>query len=93
MSGFTSIDVDPEKTVISTIEVSASEHETGLLPLWLTERDVTLVIAVGVGTHARSLCSELSIGVIAGRPEVLNVLAQQYLIGTLDTVDHAKEPS
>jgi len=87
---FAFFDVDPEKKwIISATEIQAPEHQPGLLPPWLKEHDVTLVIAGGIGDRARSLCSVLSIEVIAGaRSEKPDVLAQQYLDGKLATADH-----
>jgi predicted Fe-Mo cluster-binding NifX family protein len=90
---FVFLDVDPErKQIISTTEINAPEHQPGLLPTWLKEHNVTLVIAGGIGNRARSLCGELSIEVIAGaRSEEPDVLVQQYLAGELDTADHPCE--
>lgn len=90
---FALIDVNPEsKQIISSTEIAAPEHQPGLLPPWLKERDVTHVIAGGIGTRARSLCNELSIEVVSGAPsdEAL-VLAKQYLDGNLQTVEHVCE--
>jgi ATP-binding protein involved in chromosome partitioning len=88
---FVLLDVDAgTKKICSTTEVEAPEHQPGLLPRWLKERDVTLIIAGGMGSHARSLCEQLSIQVVAGAsadPPML--LAQHYLDGTLATSDHA----
>ena len=90
---FVFLDVDPEKKkIISTTEIKAPDHQPGLLPPWLKEHDVTLVIAGGIGDRARSLCGELSIAVIAGaRSEEPDVLAQQYLSGELATADRPCE--
>ena len=71
------------------MEIKAPKHQPGLLPPWLKEHDVTLVIVGGIGARARSLCEELSIQVIAGAPsDAANVLAESYLDGTLTTTDH-----
>jgi len=90
---FVLLDVDPEKKqIIATTEIESPEHQPGLLPRWLKERNVTLVIAGGIGNRARSLCGELSIEVIAGAPSnEASVLAQRYLDGTLATSDHVCE--
>lgn len=87
---FALIDVNPEsKLIISTTEIAAPEHQPGLLPPWLKEHDVTHVIAGGIGDRARSLCSELSIEVIAGaKSDEAAVLVLQYLNGKLATTDH-----
>jgi|SRR5579863_2305630 len=90
---FVFLDIDVGRKEIRSgteIEIEAPEHQPGLLPRWLKERGVTLIIAGGMGTHARSLCEELSIEVVAGAPEEPpRELAQRYLEGTLATSDHA----
>jgi ATP-binding protein involved in chromosome partitioning len=88
---FALIDVNPEsKLILSTTEIAAPEHQPGILPPWLKEHDVTHVIAGGIGAHARSLCDELSIEVIAGAPsDEPGMLALRYLEGTLKTTDHS----
>jgi predicted Fe-Mo cluster-binding NifX family protein len=87
---FAFIDVNAEsKLILSTTEIAAPEHQPGLLPPWLKEHDVTHVIAGGIGDRARSLCSELSIEVIAGaHSDDAAVLVQQFLNGELATTDH-----
>jgi predicted Fe-Mo cluster-binding NifX family protein len=91
---FVLVDVDPTtKNVIATIEAPAPEHQPGLLPPWLKERGVTLVIAGNMGARARSLFQEASIEVVTGAPaESAPVLVRQYLDGTLatsaNTCDH-----
>lgn len=87
---FALLDIDSATNQISAkTEVKAPEHQPGLLPRWLKERDVTHVIAGGMGTHARSLCGELSIEVVAGAPsEAPEVLVRNYLDGSLVTNEH-----
>jgi len=59
---FVIVDVDPKtKEVIATTEALAPEHRPGLLPVWLKERGVTVVIAGGMGARALSLFHEASI--------------------------------
>ena len=88
---FAFIDINPDtKTIVSTLEIAAPEHEPGLLPPWLKGHDVTHVIAGGIGDRARSLCNGLSIEVIAGAPsDEPGILALRYLEGTLETSDHS----
>lgn len=90
---FAFIDINPERRqILSTTEIEAPEHQPGLLPTWLKEHDVTHVIAGGIGTRARSLCTELSIEVIAGASsDEPGILAMGYLDGTLKTSPHVCE--
>ncbi len=92
---FALIDVDPvtRQTTAST-EVNAPEHQPGLLPPWLKERGVNLVIAGGMGSRAHSLFASVSIEVLSGAPsETAATLVRQYLDGTLvtgqNTCDHS----
>jgi predicted Fe-Mo cluster-binding NifX family protein len=88
---FALLDIDVEgKELRGSTEIEAPEHQLGLLPRWLKKHGVTLIIAGGMGSHARSLCEELSIQVVAGAPEDSpRELARRYLEGTLATSDHA----
>lgn len=87
---FVIVDVAPQtKEVTGVTEVAAPEHQPGLLPQWLKEQGVTIVIAGGMGTRARSLLEEASIVVITGAPsEQATALVQQYLDGILVSVEH-----
>ena len=90
---FALVDVDPKtKEVTATTELVAPEHQPGLLPVWLKERGVTVVIAGGMGARALSLFQEASIEVITGAPaESVATLVRKYLDGTLVSVEHLCE--
>ncbi len=82
---FALIDVEPvSKKIISNAVTLAPEHQHGLLPSWLKQRSVTLVIAGGMGAHARSLLQDALIEVITGAPsETPAALVGRFLEGTL----------
>jgi predicted Fe-Mo cluster-binding NifX family protein len=84
---FALVDVDPAtKEITSSTEVEAPEHQPGLLPPWLKERGVNLVIAGGMGSRAYTLFQAASIEVLTGAPaESAATLVRQYLDGTLVT--------
>ena len=64
---FALFDVDEEKGIILNREVIASPgHEPGLLPIWLAEQGVSVVIAGGMGSRAQGLFRENRIEVITG---------------------------
>jgi predicted Fe-Mo cluster-binding NifX family protein len=90
---FALVDVDPKtKEVTATTELVAPEHQPGLLPVWLKERGVTVVIAGGMGARALSLFQEASIEVITGAPaESVATLVRKYLDGSLVSVEHLCE--
>jgi len=64
---FALIDVDEaEKQILKKELVNSPGHEPGLLPQWLAEKGVSLVIAGGMGSRAQGLFQQNSIGVITG---------------------------
>jgi len=64
---FALIDVDETKKQILKKElVNSPGHEPGLLPQWLAEKGVGLVIAGGMGSRAQGLFQQNKIGVITG---------------------------
>ena len=67
---FALVDVDPvTKQITASSEVAAPEHQPGLLPPWLKERGVNLVIAGGMGARAQTLFqSEPAVDVLTGAP-------------------------
>jgi len=84
---FSLIDVD-EKTrkLVKVDQVNAPPHEVGLLPRWLAERGVTVIIAGGMGGRAQALFAERGIAVVVGAPsETPEAVAAAYLGGTLAT--------
>jgi predicted Fe-Mo cluster-binding NifX family protein len=88
---FALVDVDPvTKEITASTEVEAPEHQPGLLPPWLKERGVNLIIAGGMGSRAHSLFQEASIEVVTGAPsDSAAAIIRQYLDGNLVTGDNA----
>jgi len=87
---FALIDVDEGKKEILTKELVPSPgHQPGLLPEWLAEQGVSVVIAGGMGSRAQSLFNQNRVGVIIGALEVDPEKAVlNYLNGTLATEDN-----
>ena len=86
---FAIIDVDSATNEVrGTTSVPAPEHQPGLLPPWLKNQGVTLVIAGGMGARAISLLQEASIEVITGAPsEDAATLVRRFLDGALTSVE------
>jgi Mrp family chromosome partitioning ATPase/predicted Fe-Mo cluster-binding NifX family protein len=82
---FALVDVDlAEKRIVKRQEVMAPPHEPGLLPPWLAERDVNMVIAGGMGERAKGLFAEHGLQVTVGAPaETPDELVADYMAGTL----------
>lgn len=91
---FALIDVDEATKTITNKEIVASpEHQPGLLPVWLAERGVSVVIAGGMGSRAQSLFKQnrinVFINVVGGNPEelILDHINDTLEVGD-DVCDH-----
>lgn len=84
---FAVLDVDiSSKTIISVASFDAPPHEPGLLPRWLAEKNVNLIIAGGMGQRAQTLFNQNGIEVIVGAPaEKPETIVAAYMAGTLET--------
>ena len=82
---FTILSADTENNTINAQEsATAPPHEPGVLPRWLAEKGVDLVIAGGMGNRAQELFRAQGIEVIIGAPAQKPVeLVQTYLRGEL----------
>ena len=87
---FALIDVDEARKKIIHKELAASPgHQPGLLPQWLAEQGVSVVIAGGMGTRAQSLFQQSRIQVVIGALESDPEKAVlSYLDGKLTTGDN-----
>ena len=84
---FLLLDVDPvSRAVVNRQALTPPPHEPGVIPRWLGEQKVTLVIAGGMGQRAQAIFAENGITVVAGAPAGdPEQIAQAYLAGTLET--------
>lgn len=91
---FALVDVaDNDGKATQTTLVTPPPHEPGLLPGWLHQQGVTLVIAGGMGQRAQQLFGQSGIQVVVGAPaETPDALVSAYGNGTLqcggNTCDH-----
>jgi predicted Fe-Mo cluster-binding NifX family protein/MinD-like ATPase involved in chromosome partitioning or flagellar assembly len=66
--------------------VTPPPHEPGLLPRWLGDHGVNVIIAGGMGQRALGLFAERGIQVVTGAPNAEpEALINQYLSGSLKT--------
>lgn len=73
-----------DRSIIGREDIAAPPHEPGLLPRWLAEREVDVVIAGGMGQRAQSLFAEQNIQVVIGAgSETPEVLVASFLNGEL----------
>lgn len=72
--------------VLARKDVAAPPHEPGLLPVWLAERGVEMVMTGGIGPKAVELLAQKGIAVVTGisggTPEAL---VAAYFAGVLET--------
>ncbi len=86
---FVLIDVENSE-IVKTEEVVPPPHEPGLLPKWLGELNVNIIIAGGMGVRAQDLFSANNIKVIVGAgSESVEQLVKAYIDGTLVTGNNA----
>jgi len=84
--GFLVFEVEPEKKKILKEEYfPAPPHEPGLLPRWLSEKGVKVVITGGMGSRAQDFFREFGIEVLLGASATEpRKLVQDYLEGKLE---------
>ena len=82
---FTVVDVDPDtKSVVRTEQLTPPPHEPGVLPAWLKEQGVSVVIAGGMGARAQQLFAASGIRIVTGAPSASpSDLVAEFLEGTL----------
>ena len=82
---FAFIEVDDDRNIVSVTEKDAPPHQPGLLPRWLGEAGVDVIIAGGMGHRAQSLFKQADIEVVIGAPaEEPRSLVENYLAGKLE---------
>lgn len=88
---FAFYDINQEaKSITSTDRVTPPPHEPGVLPGWLAEQGVNLVITGGMGQRAIQLCQDNKIEVILGAKAVAPAeIVQQFLSGGLSSGSNA----
>jgi len=80
---FAIFDVQKGKIINKTL-IIPPPHEPGVLPRWLGEMGVEVIIAGGMGQKALALLMERGIKVITGAPSLSSEeLVDQYLKNTL----------
>jgi Mrp family chromosome partitioning ATPase/predicted Fe-Mo cluster-binding NifX family protein len=87
---FAIVQVDRESKEIRGQErVTPPAHEPGLLPRWLADQQVNVVIARGMGQRAQGLFTRQGIDVLTGAPEETpERLVHDFLAGILEVGDN-----
>ncbi|MCD6328132.1 P-loop NTPase [bacterium] len=87
---FAIFDVDTSTgKALSSQKIDSPPHQPGLLPGWLHERGVQVIIAGGMGSRAKDLFSERGVEVVLGvGTDDPSALVEAYLAGTLTSGDN-----
>lgn len=82
---FALVDVDMDaKKVLGRKDVTPPPHEPGVLPAWLSEQGVGMILAGGMGQRAQNLFTAQNIEVMVGLPsETPETLIADLFVGTL----------
>ncbi|MGB2754490.1 MAG: P-loop NTPase [Phycisphaerae bacterium] len=85
---FTFVDV-ADGRITDVRSATPPAHAPGVLPAWLKENGVDIIIAGGMGSRARDLFTRNGIAVVVGAPSTAaEALVNQHLAGTLKTGDN-----
>ena len=87
---FSLIDIDVDtKQIVKEEEIPAPRHEPGVLPRFLGDLGVNVIIAGGMGMSAQNLFAAQNIAVVIGAPsKTPRELAVDYVSGTLESGDN-----
>jgi len=84
---FALVEVDAQsRQITATLTLVPPPHEPGVLPRWLNDLGADVIIAGGMGAHAKQLFEKNDIKVIIGAPcKTPDDLVLAYLDGTLES--------
>ena len=87
---FALVDVDPEtKAIQATTFATPPTHAPGVLPQWLAEQGVEVVLAGGMGRRAQAFFEQFNIRVLIGaRGGTPEAVVQAHLDGSLALGDN-----
>lgn len=83
---FAVVDADPDTGTVSACQMlEPPPHEPGVLPRWLHEQGVDVVIAGGMGHRAMKLFAQHGVDVVVGAPSAApEDVAAAYISGSLE---------
>jgi len=83
---FVIVEVDESKHIVGKEDAVPPPHEPGVLPKWLHEKGVNVIIAGGMGMRAQQFFQQFGMQVIVGAPpEHPQTLVLAWLDGKLTT--------
>ncbi len=90
---YTIVEVEDNRVVGVEVLKStfAESHQPGMVPLFLKERGVNVIICRGIGRRARDFLKRMGIEVIMGAEGRVGDLLEKYLEGTLESREYTPE--
>ena len=86
---FRLFEVDDNNTIVKVEDKVPPPHEPGVLPKWLGELNVNLVIAGGMGMRAQQLFTQAGVKVLTGASgDDPQKVVEAFLANTLETGDN-----
>lgn len=87
---FAVVTADEQSKSVTNVEMlTPPPHEPGVLPQWLNEQGVNVIIAGGMGMRAQRFFDDFGITVVVGASaEEPKTIVEQWLAGTLATGDN-----
>lgn len=84
---FCFVTVNESRQITAKEMLTPPPHEPGVLPKWLAEQKITLILAGGMGQKAQELLAQSGVKVITGVQGVMTPeeAVQNYLNDTLQT--------
>jgi predicted Fe-Mo cluster-binding NifX family protein len=88
-ASFRVFEVDENSEITAQEDHAAPPHQPGLLPRWLGEKGVDIVIAGGMGRRAQDLFRQAGVEVVVGAPaHSPEDIVRNYLADELETGDN-----
>ncbi len=76
--------IDKENNIVKEERLTPPPHAPGVLPKWLSENKINIIIAGGMGNRAQNLFKQNNIEVNVGSPSLApEKIIEQYLNGSL----------
>lgn len=82
--GFQVYEIEGQK-IMGSVFLNNPGHKPGFLPKFLSERDVDVIIAGGMGERAQKLFRENNIDVVVGVTGELQVAIESFVEGKLES--------
>ena len=88
-ASFRIFETDDDGNIVAEEDHAAPPHQPGLLPRWLGEKNVDLIIAGGMGQRAQALFEQAGVKVLVGAPaQDPGEIVRAYLGDSLETGDN-----